>query len=541
MTDNTNTKQPYFPKLFDMGGFSLRSETLSSKQALGFWLFVIVTLVGRIILIPYNMMDIGDSATRVWNALMWAEHPFFVMPVSGHPFWFYMMGPVLMVTKEIFYTPAIVMILLMTVAGYYIFKTTLMLADFKTAFIAFAVFIVNPVIFRLNYEPFSQQPYLTAVCIMIYFFIKALAAPPPAEYLLVGSTGESKKYFTISGVFAFFALFTRPEAIFIIVPLCLVAFLSRKNGCCNFIFLSLFFQVFWVILSQAVYGTPFKTFQGADQYTEQIDFHGLSLGLRMKGLFLPYYFLLFGLTIFVFYYFIKGVIYFYKKNPRILLIILFIPILVPAVINGLAGAKSPIYHSTGYMYLMWYFSPIFAAIGLSHAFEKFKSPALRYSLVTGIILSSVPFSYVKDFVPYKYNKLFPKVIQFIVTAEDPPETRKLIDFVDRNINMYPALIFDAESSESSIFYVPYRTMLPASPADNPLVLISGYNIPRDKEMLKSEIRNFMSKNRSGMVMVKKSGTVMSEIFSELTSKKQYIRNDFVKAEETEKWIIYLYK
>src|SRR5437870_7192122 len=96
----------------------------SKNQTLLFWVIVLLTVIIRIILIPYNAMDMGDSATRVWNALWWARSPFIVLPLSGHPLWFYFMGTVLAITHEIFYTPAIVMILLMTVAGIYIYKIT---------------------------------------------------------------------------------------------------------------------------------------------------------------------------------------------------------------------------------------------------------------------------------------------------------------------------------------------------------------------------------------------------------------------------------
>jgi hypothetical protein len=526
---NNLTKQPYFSKLLGLGDFSLKPETLNSKQKISFWSLVLVTVVVKVVLIPYNMMDMGDSATRVWNALWWAQQPFFVLPVSGHPFWFYLMGPILMVTKEIFYTPIITMIVLMTLAGYYIFKTTLLLSDFKTAMFAFVIFILNPAIFRLNFEPYSQQPYLTAACIMVYYFIKAIGS------------AESKKYFILSGIFSFFALFSRPEAIFVIAPMCLVAFLSRKNGCCHFIFLSLFFQVFWLILSQVLYNNPFQTFSGADQYTVPVNIQGMALGLRMKGLFLPYYFLVVGLTIFIFWYFIKGVIYSYKNYPKIFLIVLFIPMFMPALIDGLAGAKSTTYHTTQYIYMMFFISPIFAGIGLGKALDKFKSSAAGYSFAAVVILTCIPLSYIKEYVPVKYNKMFPKVVEFIVTSEDTQDAKVLIDFIDKNIKQYPALIFDVEGNVSSIFYVPFRTKLPATPAINSAILISGYNIPSGIDSMKISISDFMKKNKSGIIMVHKSGTLMSQIFAELTSNKPYIRNDFQKAGETDKWIIYLYK
>jgi hypothetical protein len=78
-------------KFLDTSDIHLNTEKLSAKQQVIFWLIVLITFVVKIFLIPYNMMDMGDSATRVWNAMNWAEKPFFVEPSSGHPLWFYFM------------------------------------------------------------------------------------------------------------------------------------------------------------------------------------------------------------------------------------------------------------------------------------------------------------------------------------------------------------------------------------------------------------------------------------------------------------------
>lgn len=517
-------KQAFFPKIFSKGEFQLKPEKLTTQQVIILLAVVIFTTLAKVILIPYNMMDMGDSATRVWNALWWAQKPFFLMPESGHPGWFYFMGPIIMATKEFFYTSIITMIIVMTIASLYVFKITLILSDFKTAILAFFIVTLNPVIFRLNFEPYAQQTYLACICIMIYYFIKASSAE------------KSTFYFTIAGIFAFLALFARPEAIFVLAPMCLIAFLMRKPGNFYFIFLALLFQLVWIGVSYAIYRTPFKTFQAADQYTDPVNIEAVSMGLRLKGFFLPHYFLVLGLTVIIFYYFVKGLIYFYKKYPKLILIILLTPILMPALVNGAAGAKSSIYHTTHYMYLMFFISPVIAAAGLNTDLGKIKNKLLQFSFAAVVILSCIPFSYVKEYVPIQYNKLFPKVIQFIVTADEPEESAKLIKFIDENINQYPALIFDSDENASSIMYVPFRTKL--APPEK--ILISRYNVPTDYDGLKYEIKQFMKKNPKGIIMHRKGPTLMNQIFTDLTH-KPYKRNDLVNVQETEKWMIYTYK
>ncbi len=547
----TNTKQPFlFPKLLSIGSFTLKPEKLTCSQVSAIATAIIISIVVKIYLIPFNMMDMGDSATRVWNALWWAQNPFFVLPESGHPLWFYFMGPILKITNELFFTSAITMIAVMTIACIYVFKLTLALTDFKTAMLAFIIVTLNPVIFRLNFEPYAQQTYLAAACIMIYYFIIALASE------------KSVKYFIIAGIFSFIALASRPEAIFVLIPFCLLAFLTRRNGCCYYIGLTLLFQAAWVALSYVLYGEPFKSINSADQYTDSINIHGLNLSLRLKGFFLPYYFLALGLTIILFYYFIKGILYFYapkgvlarqrrafakhpldhtkppadKTHPNVILIALLIPILVPALVNGAAGAKSTIYHTTHYLYLMFFIAPIIVAAGLNTDLTKMRSGILRSAFVSVVILSCIPLSYIKEFVPEKYNKLFPKIIQFIVTSDEPEESSKLIGFIDDNINRYPSLIFDADDNTSSILYIPYRTKL--APPEK--ILISSYNVPVDKDGLTSEIKLFIKKNPRGIIMYRKNpNTMMNKIFTELTA--PYVRNDMTKAMETDKWMVYVYE
>lgn len=522
---NQPTKPFLFPKLLGAGEFTLKPEKLTALQISVFAAAVILSIAAKIYLIPFNMMDMGDSATRVWNALWWAQKPFFIMPESGHPFWFYFMGPIIKMTGEIYFTPAITMIAVMTIGCIYIFKITLMLTDFKTALLSFLIVTLNPVIFRLNFEPYAQQTYLAAVCIMVYYLIKALY------------TDKSILYFITAGFFSFIALASRPEAIFVLVPFCILVFLTRRRGGTYYIILTLLFQTAWIVISYTAYGEPFKTINSADQYTDSINIQGFNAGLRLKGFFLPFYFLVFGLTILLFWYFIKGFIYFYKQRPKLLLLTLLIPILAPSLINGAAGAKSTIYHTTHYIYLVFFFAPVFAAAGLNMQLTIIRSGVLQSAIAAVVIFSCIPLSYIKEMVPEKYNKLFPKVIEFIVTADEPEETAKLLGFIDNNIHKYPSLIFDADDNASSILYVPYRTRL--APPEK--ILISSYNVPVDKEGLSAEIKSFMKRNPSGIIMYRKNPTLMNTIFTGLTAPRAYVRNDLKKAMETDKWIVWVYE
>ena len=285
-------------------------------------------------------------------------------------------------------------------------------------------------------------------------------------------------------------------------------------------------------LSFIDYGTPFRTFESADQYTAPVNIQGLNLGLRLRGFFLPYFFIVFGITIFLFIFFLRGLIYSFKKYPKIIGIILFVPIIFPALINGAASFKSTIYHTTHYTYLMFFYSSIFTGIGLSLYITRFKSGILKFGIASIIILTCIPLSYIKDILPEKYVHYFPKVIQFVATTQDPAESRQLIKFIDENINNYPSLIFDSEKSESSVYYIPYRTKL--VPYEH--VMISNYNITGNRTEVVNYINGFMTRNPKGIIMFKKSDTELNEIFRiELIS--THLTKKIQLRKETDKWEI----
>jgi hypothetical protein len=532
MNINTKVSKPafLFPKLFNMGDFKLNSEQLSKKQLLVFILILLASVIIKLLIIDYNMIDHGEGATRTWNALWWAEKPFFVEPLSGNPGWWYLIGPLIMITKEIYFTPIITMILAVTIAGIYIFKITLLISNYRTAILAFFIFMLNPVIFRLNYTPVPQQLYLAAICVMVYYFIKAVSAT---------ESRQSMKYFIIAGIFSFICLLFRAEGLFILLGFCLIALNTRKPGSYIFVFLTVIFQVIWMGISYQIYGDFFRTFTAVREYDFLVgaNIEGLNLKARLLGFFMPYYFMLVGTTFVLFYFLVKGTIITYKTRPFLILLIILLPLFLPAFINGLYGTISSLYLTTRYFYLTFYLASILTAIGLEKFLVKYRSNALKFSLASVIILSAIPLSYIKDFVPLKYNKLFPKVIQFIATSEDPQDARQLIKFIEENILSYPALIFDIDGSDSSILTVPFRTKL--APPEK--IMISGYNIPEEKTGLTNEINNFMSKNKKGIIFYKKEPTLMNKIFTELIEQKKYSNIEFKKAGETNKWVIFIYE
>jgi len=532
MKNNSVSLKPayLFPKLFSLGDFKLNQAKLTDKQLITFIAIISVSIIIKLLVIDYNMIDHGEGATRTWNAFWWAQNPFFVKPLSGNPGWFYLMGPLIMITKEIYYTPIVTMILAVTLGGIYIFKITLMFGSYRAALLAFFIYTLNPVIFRLNFTPIPQQLYLASICIMIFYFLKAISA---------SENRESIKYFVIAGIFSFICLLFRAEGLFILLGFCIIALNTRKPGSYIFIFLTVLFQLIWMALSYQMYGDFFRTFTAVREYDFLVggNIEGLNLKIRALGFFMPYYFIVVGTTFILFYFFIKGTILSYKTKPFLIFLIILFPIFLPAFINGLYGTISNLYLTTRYFYLTFYLASIFTAIGLDNFLERYRTNTLKYSLASLVVLSAIPLSYIKDVVPVKYSKLFPKVVQFVATSEDPLDARQLLKFIQENISLYPSLIFDSEGSDSSILTIPFRTKL--APPEK--VMISGYNIPEEKNALTNEVISFMNKNKKGIIFCKKSSTLMNNVFTDLINNNNNNAYKIMPSGETNKWVIYLYE
>jgi hypothetical protein len=470
------------------------------------------------------MVD-GEAITRVWNALWWAQNPFFITPKMSHPLYFYFMGPLLYLTGEIYYTPLITVIALVTLGGIFLAKISLLITDFKTSLLTYVVFMFTPAIFRLNYDPYPYTIAPVLYVIAVYYLLKAILTP------------ESKKYFMISGIFSFLAIFNRPESLFVIICFCFIAFFSKTTGRIGFIILSLWFQIFWILLSLYLFGKPTATYDTAAEFPNIFDIQGLSLLIRLKGLFLPYYFWVLGMTFVLFYFLIKGLLISYRKFPPVILIILFVPIIVPALANGAAAMRATIFNSTFYIYSMFYFSCIFSAIGLRDFINRFQSVTLQTALASAIIITAIPLSYIKDVVPEKYKNLFPKIIQFFETAPEPNEVRKMCEVVDKYIDSYPSLILDIEDApETIVEYIAYRTKL----APPKYILMTNYNVPKDLVEFRSRIKDFVSNNRKGLIISRIGNTKLHDILKDTNTTSSW-NFEMERVEKTEHWSAYTYK
>jgi hypothetical protein len=330
---------------------------------------------------------------------------------------------------------------------------------------------------------------------MIYYFILAVHS---LKY----------KYWIISGIFAFLAICLRPEALVVILPFCILAYLLKRKGTYSFIILALCFQIIWWLYSIYLYTSPFAPTAAGISYGV---INGSNLGLRLRGFFLPYFFLIVGMTFIIFYFFLKGLGKIYRAYPKYIFISLIIPMIMPAIANSITSLYATFTHSVFYIISMYFFAAVFSAIGLNIFLNKFNRNYVKIVLASIIILSAIPLAYIKDVLPERFKTLYPKVIQPLMTTEFPKETRLLFDFVELNKTGYPALIYDFEGyKESNELCVVYRSKL--LPPYN--ALVTTYNVPTNERGLIEELKKFLQKNSNGMIIVKNKKTLLNTIIND---------------------------
>lgn len=508
--------------LFRVDDFRLNKQKLDKNRIVIFAIIVVLSIVLKIILIPYTMVH-GEAVTRIWAAWNWAQNPFFILPNLNHPFHYYLMGSIIYIFRDLYYVPLLTTITIVTLSGIFLFKTAYLLSNYRTALITYFLFTLSPAIFRLNYDPYPYSLTPLFFTITTYYLIQALFDE------------NSRKYFILAGIFTFLASFTRPEAIFVIVCFCAVALFSRKRGYITFIILSLWFQIFWILLSLILFGSPFATFDNAADYPNIFDIHGLNLALRLKGFFLPYYYLFMGMTILVFYFFVRGVYIAYKEYPKIISIVLLIPLLVSAVTNGTASLRTTMFHSTYYIFSMFFFGSLFAAFGLDKFISRFKTNLTRAVLASVVIVSAIPLSYLKDFVPQKFKGLFPKVVQFLETAPYPSEVRIICGTIDESVEQYSSLILDAERiPETTILYIPLRTRL----TPDKIMIIYGGAGNTEPEPIRTT-KEFILKNSRGIMVVQNDSTFFNRLLG--SGAVQNWNTGINLSLKTEHWSVYLYE
>ncbi|PIP54551.1 MAG: hypothetical protein COX07_04730 [Bacteroidetes bacterium CG23_combo_of_CG06-09_8_20_14_all_32_9] len=205
----------------------------------------------KFFLLPFVQTIDADGVSRIYTSINWMENPVWIKSGNWAPIYFYLMGSVLKIFNNQFYTPLIVNIIFSIITLfplYFLFKR---IYNESTALILCFLFSLSPIIFRLSLLTLAETPYLFFVSLSAYVLYKGL---------------EEKEivYVFLGGIIASVAGGFRYESwmlSFLVSVLILIKY--SKKDFLAFLITSFIFPCIWLISNYLESGNFFSSFNWA--------------------------------------------------------------------------------------------------------------------------------------------------------------------------------------------------------------------------------------------------------------------------------------
>jgi len=233
------------------------NKSINISQNKIYWL-VILTLLIKLILLPFSQTVNADAVSRIYASVNWAENPAWSSSSVWAPFHFYIHGFALMIWNNTIYTPKILTILfsVLTLIPFYFF--TKREFNEKGAFIATIFLAISPILFHNSFLALSETPYLFFLALTINCLSKGLRE-------------DSILYMLIAGLTISIASGIRYEAWIITAILAGVIFLLKRwKMFFTFSLTAALFPCYWLLSNWLETGDPFYSIQGTYHWSFEV-------------------------------------------------------------------------------------------------------------------------------------------------------------------------------------------------------------------------------------------------------------------------------
>jgi len=289
-------------------------------------------LILRLLLLPYiSINNEGDSVTRTFIAWQWMENPKLITYGGWGPLHFYLIAAALKVWLNPLFSPSVLHILFSVATAIPLWAFVRREWGEPGAIFVTAVFLFNPLSFRLSFLAVSEIPLLFFVALAMYFLSRARS-----ELVL------SNPIF--AGLCMTLACALRVEAWFLSFLFAFVLWGQWKKLLLYGSFAALF-PVFWII-GNALSGSDPIGYLAATKHW-QIDVEGINEGLNAARIFqrLIYFPVLvfFGLSPIITILCIAGVIFSWQDRAKRLWFIPFavmLPIYMLQTVRGIGSFQA---------------------------------------------------------------------------------------------------------------------------------------------------------------------------------------------------------
>ena len=164
----------------------MNSNSLTKKKTPYILWIVGISLLVKIIALPFAQTVDADAVSRVHLSMAWAQNPEWISTSVWAPLHFYLNGLALMIWDNIVYTPKILNIIIASVSILPFFYFTRREFNENGALIASIFFALSPILFRTSFMALSETPYVLAFLISLNLISKALRQNSTSTILWAG-------------------------------------------------------------------------------------------------------------------------------------------------------------------------------------------------------------------------------------------------------------------------------------------------------------------------------------------------------------------
>lgn len=439
------------------------------------YLLVFITLVVKLILLPFSQTINADAVSRVFSSLKWMENPTWTSSSVWAPFHFYIHGFGLMIWNNLIYTPKIITILFSVFTLLPFYFLTKREFNKSGALIGTIFLAISPILFHNSFLALSETPYLFFLALTLNLLSKGIKENSILLVLMAGLMLT-----VTSGI--------RYEAWIVTAILSLVLLLAKQwKYFFVFNFTAALFPVYWLLSNWLETGDPLFSIHRSYHWSSEI--MGNNDDLNFKSYLKRIWFFPFSWVIAIGvptgYLVLKPILKSYsKKGKNLRLILLSLPFIV--------------------MFLFYQYNTFKGSLLLQH----------RY--IGTLVILSLPFIaiYFKELTPKKIKQvwlfsLLTISLSFIYnTSHVKPLPRlkeqssiEIIDVIKKYTNNNSSLIIDFIDWDKSYFIALQSEIKPKD-----MVIVEG---AKNSKIPMKSIDMKISKYFNGVILLKKNSELAS--------------------------------
>lgn len=412
---------------------------------------ILIGLVIRFLAIPFSMPIEADGVTRIFMAIEWLANPEVISYGVWGPLHTYLIAGSLLVWNDPVYAPVVLNSLLSAAVAIPLYLFVKREWNESAGLFVTCMYLVYPVAMRYGLVAMSEIPYIFFIALTMLFLSHARDEREDWQYALLAGL-----MITIAGSLRYEAWGLTP----------FLGLLLWKKWKKLFVFLlaASIFPLFWMAGNYLHFGDALYSFHWSTEWNLVISEGNenlTSLDAVFRGLFFLRA-LFFGLTPLAFTVCVIGMtLVLYKRGKQWVWLIPFFALFLTFTINAITGGlAAQVRYSLGLAIFMLPFA--------AEWFEHSNSSRYRPLISAIIILSMIPFSYLRYVIPWPYDfpNPIPKQVNAIPRIDTPTERISkfeieqakvypgglLLDFFDWGDTYYVAVM--SRKDPSNVFIMP---------------------------------------------------------------------------------------